>query len=85
MPESMDLIWNLLIGVAAGWIAGQIMKGSSYGLVGDLILGLIGSVLGRFLLGLLGIWAGYGLISSLVVSTLGAVALVWAVRKLKKV
>lgn len=81
----MDLIWNLLIGVAAGWIAGQIMKGSSYGLVGDLILGLIGSVLGRFLLGLLGIWAGYGLISSLVVSTLGAVALVWAVRKLKRV
>lgn len=81
----MDLIWNLLIGVAAGWIAGQIMKGSSYGLVGDLILGLIGSVLGRFLLGLLGIWAGYGLISSLVVSTLGAVALVWVVRKLKRV
>lgn len=80
----MDLIWNLLIGVAAGWIAGQIMKGSSYGLVGDLILGLIGSVLGRFLLGLLGIWAGYGLISSLAVSTLGAVALVWAVRKLKR-
>lgn len=81
----MDLIWNLLIGVAAGWIAGQIMKGSSYGLVGDLILGLIGSVLGRFLLGLVQIWPSYGLISSLVVSTLGAVALVWAVRKLKRV
>jgi uncharacterized membrane protein YeaQ/YmgE (transglycosylase-associated protein family) len=80
----MDLIWTLLTGLAAGWLAGQIMKGSGYGLVGDLILGLIGSVLGRFLLGILGIWAGYGFISSLVVSTLGAVILIWIVRKLKK-
>jgi len=45
----MSLLWFLLIGLAAGWLAGQIMKGGGFGLVGDLIVGVIGALLGGFL------------------------------------
>lgn len=70
----MDIVWFLLIGIAAGFLAGKIAKGSGFGLLGDLILGVLGAVLGGFLLGLLGITAG-GLVGSLVTATLGAVVL----------
>ena len=80
----MGLIFTILIGIAAGWLAGQFMKGSSYGLVGDLILGVLGSVVGGWIFGLLGLFSGGGIIGQLVVSTIGAVALVALVRFLKK-
>ncbi len=47
----MELLWFILIGIAAGWLAGQIMKGGGSGLVGDLIVGVIGALLGGFLFG----------------------------------
>ena len=53
----MDIVWFLLIGVAAGWLASQIMKGGGSGLVTDLIMGVIGAILGGFLFGLLGLSA----------------------------
>ncbi len=79
----MNFLWFLIIGALAGWIAGQIMKGSGFGLLGNLIVGIIGGVLGGFLFGLLGI-GGSGLIGSLVTATIGAVVLLWIVGKLKK-
>lgn len=79
----MDLIWLCLIGLAAGWLAGRIMKGGGYGLWGDLIIGVIGAGLGGFVFSLLGL-AAYGLIGRLVVATIGAVLLIWILRKLKK-
>jgi uncharacterized membrane protein YeaQ/YmgE (transglycosylase-associated protein family) len=81
----MGLIGTILIGIAAGWLAGQLMKGGSFGIPGDLVLGVLGSVVGRWLLGLVGLYSGGGMIGELVVSTLGAVALVALVRFLKKV
>src|SRR5262245_26066559 len=68
----MQFLWFILIGIVAGWLAGQVMKGGGYGLVGDLIVGVIGALLGGFLFGLLGISAG-GLLGSLVTATLGAI------------
>ena len=59
----MNLVWFLLIGLVAGWLAGQVMKGGGYGLLGDLILGVIGALVGGYLFGLLGITAG-GLIGA---------------------
>src|SRR5262245_50636463 len=56
--RTMELLWFLLIGLAAGWLAGQLTKGGGYGVVGDLIVGVIGALLGGFLFGLLGISAG---------------------------
>jgi uncharacterized membrane protein YeaQ/YmgE (transglycosylase-associated protein family) len=80
---NMNLLWFLLIGLAAGWVAGQLMKGGSYGLVGDLVLGVIGAFVGGWLLGILGIYTG-GLIGSLVSATIGAVVLIWVVRLIKR-
>ena len=79
----MDFLWFILIGMAAGWLAGQVMKGGGFGLLGDLILGVIGALLGGFLFGLLGIHAG-GLIGSLITATIGAIVLIALLRLLKR-
>ena len=79
----MHLLWFLLIGIAAGWLAGQLMRGGGYGLIGDLVIGVIGSFLGGWVLGALGIFTS-GLIGSLVTATIGAVLLVFLVRLIKR-
>jgi uncharacterized membrane protein YeaQ/YmgE (transglycosylase-associated protein family) len=79
----MQFLWFILIGIAAGWLAGQIMKGGGYGLVGDLIVGVIGALLGGWLFGMLGIAAG-GLLGSLVTATVGAIVLIAVLRAIKK-
>lgn len=79
----MYLLWVVLVGILAGWIAGQITKGSGFGLVGDLIVGILGSLLGSFIFGLVGIVA-YGLIGRLVLAVVGAIVLLWLIRMIKK-
>jgi uncharacterized membrane protein YeaQ/YmgE (transglycosylase-associated protein family) len=79
----MDIIWFILIGIAAGWLAGQVMKGGGYGLLVDLLLGIIGGVLGGYLFGLLGI-AATGKIGALITATVGAVVLIALVRLIKR-
>lgn len=79
----MQFLWFILIGIAAGWLAGQVMKGGGFGLVGDLIVGVIGALLGGVIFGLLGISAG-GLVGSLVTATVGAIALIALLRVIKK-
>lgn len=78
----MNFVWFILIGIAAGWLAGQIMKGGGYGVLGDLILGIIGALLGGFLFGLLGISTG-GLLGSLITATVGAILLIALLRTIK--
>ena len=77
------LIYFLLIGLAAGWLAGQITKGSSFGLVNDLIIGVIGSFLGGILFSILG-FSATGLIANLIVATVGAIALLFLVRQINR-
>lgn len=77
------LLWFLLIGLAAGWLAGTIMKGSGFGLIGNLVVGVIGALLGGFIFDVLNIQS-YGLIGSLVMSVVGAVALLALIRVIKK-
>jgi uncharacterized membrane protein YeaQ/YmgE (transglycosylase-associated protein family) len=79
----MNLVWFLIIGIVAGWLAGQLMKGGGFGLIGDLIIGVIGAFIGGWLFGVLGIYAG-GLIGSLVTATIGAVVLLFLVRLIKR-
>ncbi|MBI3407713.1 MAG: GlsB/YeaQ/YmgE family stress response membrane protein [Planctomycetes bacterium] len=79
----MDFLWFILIGLAAGWLAGQIMKGGGYGLVGDLIIGVIGALLGGFLFGLAGV-AAHGLLGSLITATVGAIVLIVVLRYIKR-
>jgi len=79
----MEFIWFILIGLVAGWLAGQFMKGGGFGIIGDIVVGVLGALLGGFLFGLLGISAG-GLIGSLVVATIGAVVLIFILRMIKR-
>ena len=79
----MEFLWFLLIGIAAGWLAGKIMKGGGFGWLGDLIVGVIGSLLGGFLFGLLGITAA-GLLGSLITATVGAIALLALLRLIRR-
>ncbi|HEX9161033.1 MAG TPA: GlsB/YeaQ/YmgE family stress response membrane protein, partial [Thermoanaerobaculia bacterium] len=65
-----SLLWFLLIGLIAGWLAGQVMRGGGYGIIGDMIVGVIGAFLGGWLFGLLGISAG-GLIGSIITAFVG--------------
>lgn len=78
-----DLIIFLAIGAVAGWLAGTLMKGGGFGLLGNIIVGIIGAVVGGFIFGLLGITAG-GLVGSIITATVGAVILIFAVRIIKK-
>ena len=80
----MGLLWFLIIGAIAGWLAGQFMKGSGFGLLGDIIVGVIGALLGGWLFGQLGLWPGGGLIGSLIVAFIGAVILLYLVLLIKR-
>lgn len=79
----MWLIWTIVIGILAGWLAGQLVKGRGMGLIADLIVGIVGSFLGGFVFGLLGL-ASYGLIGRLVMSVVGAVILLLLIRLIKR-
>jgi uncharacterized membrane protein YeaQ/YmgE (transglycosylase-associated protein family) len=76
-------VYWILVGLIAGWLAGKVMKGGGYGVVADIVLGILGGILGGWVFGLLGLHAG-GLIGSIVVAFAGAVILVWITRKIKK-
>ena len=76
-----SLLWEIAIGILAGFLAGQIMRGRGYGVLLDLVLGLVGAVIGGFIFGLLGLH-GYALVGPLVTSTAGVVVLIWVVRRL---
>jgi uncharacterized membrane protein YeaQ/YmgE (transglycosylase-associated protein family) len=80
----MSLLWFLIVGVVAGWLAGTLVKGGGFGLVGDLVVGIVGAFVGGFLFNSLGVSAGGGIIGSIIVATIGAVVLLFAVRLIKK-
>jgi uncharacterized membrane protein YeaQ/YmgE (transglycosylase-associated protein family) len=77
------LIWWIIVGLIAGWAAGKIMKGGGYGVVADIVLGIVGAVVGGWLMGMLGIHAG-GTVGTILVAILGAVFLIWLTRLIKK-
>jgi uncharacterized membrane protein YeaQ/YmgE (transglycosylase-associated protein family) len=79
----VSLLWFLIIGLIAGFLAGKIMNGSGYGVIGDLVIGIVGAFIGGWVFGLLGI-ATYGLIGSLVTALIGALLLIFIVRMIKR-
>jgi uncharacterized membrane protein YeaQ/YmgE (transglycosylase-associated protein family) len=81
LPE-MTMLIAIIVGILAGFLAGKIMNGSGYGLFADLLLGIGGGIVGRIVLGFLGI-GSRGLIGSILISTLGAMVLIWVVRALR--
>jgi uncharacterized membrane protein YeaQ/YmgE (transglycosylase-associated protein family) len=77
----MYLLWQIVIGIVAGWLAGKLMRGRGYGVLMDLLLGIVGSMLGGFVFGILGLYAA-GLVGRIVVATAGAVLLIYIARRL---
>jgi uncharacterized membrane protein YeaQ/YmgE (transglycosylase-associated protein family) len=76
------MLWFLIIGIIAGWLSGNIVKGGGFGLFGDLVVGVIGSFIGRYLFSLVGLSA-YGTIAEIIMATAGAIVLLWVIRFLK--
>jgi uncharacterized membrane protein YeaQ/YmgE (transglycosylase-associated protein family) len=83
-PMEHGLIAWLVIGAVAGWLAGKIVEGAGFGLVIDIVVGIVGAVIGGWLAGALGFQFGSGLISSIVVAVIGAVVLLFALRLIKR-
>ncbi len=77
-----NLIWFLLIGLIAGWLAGRVMRGG-FGVVGDMIVGVIGALIGGWLFGVLGISAG-GLVGAIITAFVGAVILILLLRAIRR-
>ena len=80
----MEFIWFIVVGLVAGWLAGQFMKGGGFGIIGDIIVGVLGALLGGFLFSSLGASLGGGLLGAIVVATIGAVILIFLVRLIKR-
>jgi len=80
----MHIIGFLIIGLIAGWLAGKIMRGGGYGVIGDLVVGVVGAFIGGFLFDSMGIAEGRGWIGSLIVAVIGAIILLFIVRLVKR-
>lgn len=78
------LLWFLLIGAAAGWLAGLLMKGRGFGVLGNILVGVVGSVLGGWLFRALNFWPGGGLVGSLFTAFAGAVVLLFVIGLIRK-
>jgi uncharacterized membrane protein YeaQ/YmgE (transglycosylase-associated protein family) len=80
----MEFVWFILVGLVAGWLAGVLVKGGGFGLIGDIVVGILGALVGGFLFGVLGFSGGGGLLGSIVVATVGAVVLIFVLRLIKR-
>lgn len=79
-----SLIIFLLIGAVAGWLAGVIVKGFGFGLVGNIVIGIIGAFIAGYLFPALNVSLGAGIIASILHATIGAVLLLLVVRVIKR-
>ncbi len=73
-----NLFMVIVVGILAGWLAGRIQKGKGFGLVGNLVVGILGSVFGNWLFWQLG-FVTYGFIANVVVAVIGALVILWVV------
>jgi uncharacterized membrane protein YeaQ/YmgE (transglycosylase-associated protein family) len=71
------MLYWIIVGIIGGWLAGKLVRGEGFGLVGDLVLGLVGGLVGGWIFGELGIAGPNGLIGGIIIATIGAVILVW--------
>jgi len=77
----MGILSWIVLGLIAGWLAGMVMKGGGYGILGDIVVGIVGALIGGFIASALGLGAVTGLnIGSIVIAFIGAVILIWLLR-----
>ena len=78
----MGLLWTLIIGAIAGWLAGTLVKGRGFGLIVDIIVGIVGAFIGGWVFSLIGLTA-WGLLGQLAMATVGAVILLVIIKAIK--
>jgi uncharacterized membrane protein YeaQ/YmgE (transglycosylase-associated protein family) len=82
--EFMDIIIWLIVGAIAGWLAGMVVKGGGFGLIGDIVVGIIGALIAGWLLPQIGIVIGGGIIAAIINAFIGAVILLLILRLIKR-
>lgn len=80
----MEFVWFIIVGLVAGWLAGVVMKGGGYGVVGDIVVGIVGALIGGWLFSKMGVSAGGGLVGAIIVAFIGAVILIFLLRLIKR-
>jgi uncharacterized membrane protein YeaQ/YmgE (transglycosylase-associated protein family) len=80
--SNQSLLVILFVGIVAGWLAGRVMEGGGFGLIGDLLVGLVGAFIGNWLLPKLGIHLGVGIVAAILNAFIGAVVLLLILRLL---
>ncbi len=80
----MSLVWFLLIGLVAGWLAGMITKGRGFGIFGNMVVGILGALIGGYLFNFAGISGGGGLLGSLITALAGAIVLLILIGLIRK-
>ncbi|SAL11819.1 transglycosylase-associated protein [Caballeronia humi] len=78
------LIWALIIGAVAGWLAGLLVKGGGFGLLVDILVGIVGAVVGGWLFSVLGVSLGSGILGTLITAVVGAVVLLFVIRLFRR-
>jgi uncharacterized membrane protein YeaQ/YmgE (transglycosylase-associated protein family) len=82
--EPSSLVALLLVGLIAEWLAGKIVQGTGFGIIGDMLIGVVGAFIGAWLLGRLGILTGAGAISAIISAMIGAIVLLLIVRLIRR-
>ena len=85
MYTFQSVLWFLVIGLIAGWLAGFLVKGSGFGILGDILVGIVGAELGGWIYSELGVSTSYGFTSAVLMSFIGAVALLVIIKLVKAV
>jgi len=83
--DSHNIIAWLIIGALAGWLAGTFVRGGGFGLIGDIVVGIIGAFIGGWLAGVLHIHVGTGWVSAIITAAIGAVLLLLVLRAVRRV
>jgi uncharacterized membrane protein YeaQ/YmgE (transglycosylase-associated protein family) len=80
----MEFIWFIIVGLIAGWLAGVIVKGGGFGVIGDIVVGIVGALIGGWLFSSMGVSAGGGLLGAIIVALIGAIILIFLLRLIKR-
>jgi uncharacterized membrane protein YeaQ/YmgE (transglycosylase-associated protein family) len=80
----MQFVWFIIVGLIAGWLAGLLVKGGGFGVVGDIVVGIVGALIGGFLFSSLGLGTGSGMLGAIIVATIGAIVLIFILRLIKR-
>jgi uncharacterized membrane protein YeaQ/YmgE (transglycosylase-associated protein family) len=78
------LLWFILVGLIAGWLAGVLVKGGGFGILGDIVVGILGAVIGGYLFGTISVGQS-GLLGAILIATVGAVILIFVLRLIRRI